>query len=290
MTDIGLVGIENSHTTHFTHLLNVEQRYPDTRVSAVVGDTPERTAELTMLGDIAVVVDEPADLVGRIDAAIVSTRDGAKHLQHTRPLLDAGIPVLVDKPLAASVADAREIISLAEADGTPLLSGSALRYLPQIGSFAPTPGTGALRHLHVVGPADPDDQYSGLFFYGIHLVETALEILGNPVVRADDAVPVSCRRSAGAVLATLDLAGTPVTFTFVVPAPGHKVPFHVTAANEDAVIAEDLELGKDYNAPALTEFVELVRSRAPQRSTDFLLTPVVVLSAIIDALPDAPSD
>ena len=103
MLRIGMIGTENSHITHFTRFLNVEQRHPGVRATALVGGRSERNLELAELGEIELIVDEPAELVGQVDAAIVSTRDGAKHLEHARPLLEAGTPVLVDKPLAASV-------------------------------------------------------------------------------------------------------------------------------------------------------------------------------------------
>jgi predicted dehydrogenase len=284
MTAIGLVGIENSHTTHFTRFLNVEQHHPGVRITAVVTGTPERTQELTELGDIHEQVGSPADLVGRIDAAIVSTRDGAKHLEHARPLLEAGVPVLIDKPLAASVADAQELIALAARYDAPLLSCSAVRHAPEVSSFTATQDTGALRHLHVTGPADPTDQHSGLFFYGIHLVEVALEILGNPDVGDDVTTPFVWRHDGELVIATSLVAGQAVTFTFLTPNDDRKAPFHATATYDKAVVSRDLTLGADYNAPALTEFVDLINGTAPARPESYLLSPVRVLASIVGAL------
>lgn len=283
MLRIGMIGTENSHITHFTQFLNVDQRHPGVRAVALVGGRSERNLEIAELGEIEVIVDEPAELVDRVDAAIVSTRDGAKHLEHARPLLEAGKPVLVDKPLAASVADARELLAIAERNSALLLSCSALRFVPEIGHFVPTEERGPLRHLHVIGPADPDSEYSGLFFYGIHHVEAALEILGNPAVDPQ-ALEVHAVRRGDTVMATLRIADTEVTFTFVTPGADSRVPFHVTGIYQAAVVSRDLALGGDYNEPALTEFLTAVEAGSVSRSREQLLAPVAVLSTISSAL------
>lgn len=285
MLRIGLIGTENSHITHFTRLLNVEHRHPGVRAVALVGGWSERNRELRELGGIGTVVDEPAELVDLVDAAIVSTRDGAQHLDHARPLLQAGKPVLVDKPLAASVADAEELLGLAEQHGGLLLSCSALRFVQEIEDFVPAEDTGPLRHLHVVGPADPDSEYSGLFFYGIHHVEAALEILGNPAVRPTE-LDVHAERRGDTVVATLTIAGIAVTFTFVTPGEYSRVPFHATGILRQSVVSRELSLGDDYNAPALAEFLDAVEAGAVSRRPEQLLAPVSVLSSIVSCLEE----
>ncbi|GAA4529712.1 hypothetical protein GCM10023160_29380 [Brachybacterium paraconglomeratum] len=283
MLRIGLIGTENSHITHFTRFLNVEDRHPGTRAVALVGGPSTRNQELAELGSIELIVEEPRDLGDQVDAAIVSTRDGAKHLEHARPLLEAGKAVLVDKPLAASVEDARELLDLAARHDAVLLSCSALRFVPELPRFAPTAETGALRHLHVIGAADPDSEYSGLFFYGIHHVEAALEILGNPVVEPGS-LEVRTVRRGDTVVASLEIAGTQLTLTFLVPGEGTRAPFHATGAYENAVVSHPLSLTNDYNAPALTEFLAAVESGTSPRSPQDLLSPIVVLSAITASL------
>jgi len=280
---IALIGTENSHITHFTRFLNVEERHPGVRAVALVGGPSERNRKLAELGGIQLIVEGPGDLGDEVDAAIVSTRDGAEHLEDARPLLEAGSAVLVDKPLAASVEDAQELLALAERNGAVMLSCSALRFVPEIPDFAPTAEIGTLRHLHVVGAADPDSEYSGLFFYGIHHVEAALEILGNPAVQPGS-LEVRTVRRGDTVVASFEIAGTQVTLTFITPGAGTRVPFHATGVYENAVVARPLTLGGDYNAPALAEFLRAVAAGASPRSPQDLLSPVVVLSAIVASL------
>src|SRR5699024_1205755 len=146
-----------------------------------------------------------------------------------------------------------------------------------------TAASGPPRHLHVIGPADPDSEYSGLFFYGIHHVEAALEILGNPVLDAAS-LEVRAHRRDDTVVASLRIADTEVTFTFVVPDGGSRVPFHATGVHQGSVVSHDLTLGGDYNAPALAEFLAAIEAGSVSRSPAQLLAPVAVLSAISSAL------
>lgn len=113
--NVAIVGIENSHAEEIIRYLNVEQPADvPVRVVALVAGEDERTRELAALGGIDRIVAESSDLLGMVDALIVTSRDGALHRAHAVPFLEAGTPVWVDKPLAASVADAEEIIAAAE--------------------------------------------------------------------------------------------------------------------------------------------------------------------------------
>ncbi|WP_168217701.1 Gfo/Idh/MocA family protein [Occultella kanbiaonis] len=284
MTRIGFIGTENSHTDHFIRFLNAEERHPGHRAAALVGGPNDRNAALAASGGIDLVVQAPEDLIGQVDAAIISTRDGALHRRQAEPLLAAGIPVLVDKPLATTTSDAAAILAAARAAAVPVFSGSALRYVPQVAQLRDGAAElGPLRHLHVVGPADPDSPYSGLAFYGIHHVEAALEILGNPVLAPGEVTPV-VRRHGDTTTAVVRLGETEVTFTFVVPGDATRVPFHATAVRTNGVVARELVLDGDYNAPALAAFIGAIETGRSPVPDEHLLSPVVVLSAIAEAL------
>lgn len=88
---------------------------------------------LRHLGEHEVVVVDPeqghAPDIGAIDAAIVATPT-ATHLAVARPLLDRGVPCLVEKPLAATVEDAAALAVY------PHLSvGHIERYNPAMPTF-----------------------------------------------------------------------------------------------------------------------------------------------------------
>ena len=63
-----------------------------------------------------------------MDAVLLESVDGRPHLEQVKPVLKAHKPVFIDKPLAATLEDAREIARLAKAAGVPWFSSSSLRF------------------------------------------------------------------------------------------------------------------------------------------------------------------
>ena len=76
---VGFVGTENSHVKHFIRFLNREDRHPGHRAVALAGGRSEHNTDLAEYGGLDLIVDEPAELVGHVDAAIVCNRDGGLH-------------------------------------------------------------------------------------------------------------------------------------------------------------------------------------------------------------------
>ena len=284
MRRVGFIGTENSHIDHFMRFLNTEGRHPGFRATALAGGDNERNRTLAAAGGIELVVEEPEDLLGQVDVAVICTRDGARHREQAEPLLRAGVPVLVDKPLATTVADAEAIVAAARAGGAVLESASALRFVPQIAELGSArEPDGALRQLGLVGPADPDSPYSGLFFYGIHHVEAALELLDNPMLAAHDLHSV-VRRDGDTTVAMVRTSEVTLVFTFITPGESGRVPFHATAIGTTGVRGSELVLDKDYNAPLLARFVHAVETSTPSIDYARLISPVAVLESVTHAL------
>jgi len=184
---IGLVGLDTSHCTAFTEILNERGEYA-LEGARVVGAHPggslqfslsrERVKGLTE--EIAGRFDVPlyadlARLAANVDAIFLLSGDGRQHLEQFREIT-VGKPVFIDKVLAASSADARAIVRLAEATGTPILSCSALRFAA--GITGPLPGNEGAVACEAFGPAFKYSDYPGLFWYGIHPVEILFSFMG----------------------------------------------------------------------------------------------------------------
>ncbi|WP_169738864.1 Gfo/Idh/MocA family protein [Jiangella gansuensis] len=286
MTRIGVVGTENSHVDHFVRFLNVEHRHGAARVVALAGGDTERNRALATVGGIDTVVESAGDLTGLADAVIVSSRDGRTHRADAVPLLEAGIPVLVDKPLAASATDAEAIVAAARRGGVPLVSASALRFVPEMAALTAAPDRiGPLTSVQVTGPADPASPYAGLYFYGVHHAEAALQVIGEPGAAgapgaADPPGPVHVQRAGIAVVATTTVADVHVVLTFVPAAESEAVPFHVTVVGTRGIETYPLTLGPDYNAPVLDRFLRAVEDGVSPVADNALLAPIVLLDAI----------
>ncbi len=81
----------------------------------------------------------PDELARECDVIHVEHADYRRSLELARPGLEAGKPTFINRPFAATVGDAEEIVRLAKAHNAPLMQGSSLEYqpiLPDIAKFA----------------------------------------------------------------------------------------------------------------------------------------------------------
>lgn len=99
---------------------------PDVKLAAVADIQPER-ARRTAAQYGARACGSHLDLAGRVDVASVVVPT-PKHFEIARDLLHAGVHVLVEKPFTATLAEARHLLNLAEAEGCVLQVGHIERF------------------------------------------------------------------------------------------------------------------------------------------------------------------
>lgn len=187
---VGIIGLDTSHAVAFTKILNKETPGPETAgvrvvaaypkgspdIESSVSRVPGYTEEVRKLG--VEIVDSIDQLLTKVDAVLLETNDGRPHLEQVRPVLKAGKPVFIDKPIAASLADAVTIFAEAKAAGVPLFSASSLRYGKA--TLAARAGSlGRIKSCETFSPASLEKTHPDLFWYGIHGVESLFTVLGT---------------------------------------------------------------------------------------------------------------
>lgn len=188
---IGLIGLDTSHVIAFTKSLNdpsSQDFVPGGRVvAAYKGGSPDLqasagridkfTAELQDKYKVKIVDSIPA-LCDIVDAILLESVDGRAHLDQARQVFLSRKPVFIDKPLAASLADAKEIARLARESGTPWFSSSSLRFAPPYRQALTDGAGGKIHGVETYGPAALEPTNPGLFWYGIHAVESLFTLMG----------------------------------------------------------------------------------------------------------------
>ncbi|MGB9612196.1 MAG: Gfo/Idh/MocA family protein, partial [Bryobacteraceae bacterium] len=185
---LGIVGTDTSHVIAFTSILNDPNHpghVPGARVAAAFkGGSPDlaasrdrvdkHAAELASRFGVEIVPDIPT-LLGKVDAVLLESVDGRVHLAQFREIARSGKPVFIDKPLASTYEDAREIAELARRFGVPWFSSSALRYSSALAGLRSGPVDGAF--VWAPGPLEPTHRLD-LSWYGIHAVEILYTLMG----------------------------------------------------------------------------------------------------------------
>jgi predicted dehydrogenase len=100
------------------------------RLKCVVDIDRERASELAAEHGAAALCDF-RELRGKVDLASVAV-PCVKHHEVAAFLLDAGIDVMLEKPMAASLAEAQDLVALAERTGRILQIGHLERFNPAI--------------------------------------------------------------------------------------------------------------------------------------------------------------
>jgi len=188
---LGMIGLDTSHVIAFTELLNDQDRpdhVPGARiVAAFQGGSPDLEAsaqrvegytnQLRERWGIA-IVPTIAELCGMVDGILIESVDGRPHLDQARPVIAAGVPFFLDKPMAGSLADALEIARLAEAAGVPWFSASSLRFWDQVQRAADPAVVGKVLGCDAYSPCAIEPHHPDLFWYGIHGVEILYTVMG----------------------------------------------------------------------------------------------------------------
>jgi scyllo-inositol 2-dehydrogenase (NADP+) len=222
---VGLVGYGLAGAAFHAPLISTT---PGLRLSAIVTADPERRRSAAGTYPGARLLDRVEDLwatAGELDVVVIASPNRT-HAPLARAALEAGLPVVVDKPLTATAAEGAALVQLAAERGL-LLSvyqnrrwdgdfrtarrlvdegtlGRDLRLESRYERWRPVP-KGGWRESD-----DPADAGGLLYDLGSHLVDQALQLLGPATevyaevhsrrdgVRVDDDVFVALRHEGDA--------------------------------------------------------------------------------------------
>lgn len=185
----GIIGLDTSHVTAFSKVLNdttAKDHLPGCRIVAAYPKgspdiesstkrVPEYTEAVKKLG--VEIVDSIDSLLTKVDVVFLETNDGRPHLEQVLPVLKAGKPVFIDKPIAGSLADAVAIFDAANQYKVPLFSSSSLRFYPNTQAIRGGK-IGEILGCDAFSPCSLESTHPDLFWYGIHGVETLFTIMG----------------------------------------------------------------------------------------------------------------
>lgn len=123
MKKIAVIGLGNIATRHRE---NLKMIYPDSVIYAM---SASGRIPIDSISNADIVVNSIDELLShKLEMAIVAS-PAPFHVKHAVPLIEAGIPVLIEKPLAAKESDTVAVIEAANKYQTPVAVGYCLRYL-----------------------------------------------------------------------------------------------------------------------------------------------------------------
>lgn len=133
----------------------------------------ERLADTCYIDEVC---DTPEECASDVDAVIIVDDGSGSQYEYARYPLQNAIPTFCDKPLAMTAKEAQEIADFAYSTGTPFMSASSLRFVPDI--VALHDEVAQLGDIHLATTICGND----LVYYGIHALSMAYAALGRGAV------------------------------------------------------------------------------------------------------------
>ncbi len=188
---VGVIGL-SVHSAAYAEIINSGAATPEFSGCKVVAifhppgnpDVEFSVAQLqgftdTLMGLDVEFVGSIKELVNKVDAVMLLTNDGRPHLKEIMPVLKAGKPVYVDKPLAATLSDVLALFKVARKYEVPMFSCSPLRYVQEALDIREGKVVGKVLGANTYGPAPIQKSHVDLFWDGIHAVELLYTVMGG---------------------------------------------------------------------------------------------------------------
>ncbi len=283
MIRIGAIGTQSTHTSNFIRICNLDKAFGDeVRITALCGndDTKEHLDSVAEKGGISEIYEKPEDMIGNVDAVMILHRYGDMHIDAFLKFADAKIPVWIDKPICKSVDNIKVLKETCEKNNILITGGSTVKYHYAIESLRDIINTGSLGNITggaLNFPANTENVYDGIFFYGPHLVEIMLAVFGCDVksVTAKSIAPDN----------------TSVIFKYedklVNASFNDKCPKrHITVYGDKDIATKDIHGTLLTYELGLRKFVHMIKSGKMPLTIDELVTPVYLLDAIEKSLKE----
>ncbi len=183
---IGIIGLDTSHSQVFTKMINSGEIAGGYKVvAAYPHGSPDIPEALKMKPGIidavkamgVEIVESIEDLLKKVDVVLLETIDGRPHYEQALPVLKAGKRMFIDKPIAATLADAKKIFAASKKYNSPVFSSSALRFDPTVQKVV-NGSIGKVIGADVYTPAVIEPRHMDMAWYGIHGVEMLFTVMG----------------------------------------------------------------------------------------------------------------
>lgn len=181
MKRIAILGCENSHSNNFLDAIRENEAYSDYEIVGVYSDEKEAVEKLNAEYGAPIMASYD-ELVGKIDALIITARHGANHYKYAKPYIKSGIPMFIDKPITIDCDEAVEFMRELREAGVRICGGSSLSHAEEM--IALKQSAEAKKDGETIGgivraPLLSSSTYGGFYFYAQHLVEMVSMVFGR---------------------------------------------------------------------------------------------------------------
>ncbi|HEY8660211.1 MAG TPA: Gfo/Idh/MocA family oxidoreductase [Hanamia sp.] len=168
ITALGYLGV-----TNYLQANKATLGLPAARVTHILSQSKELSVQIALTAGIENIAETAEEMIGAVDAVILSRDDPENHREMAKPFIDAGIPLFIDKPLCDSKEDL-DYFTEEIAKGKFIMSCSSMRYASEcMAAKTDLASLGKIELITAVGKKD-------WIKYGVHMLEAIFSIMNDP--------------------------------------------------------------------------------------------------------------
>jgi len=175
------------------------------------------------------------EMIPEIDCAIFHSCNWDIHVERARPFVEAGIPILIDKPIAGKVRDLEQLREWVR-NGARICGGSSLRFCRESRDWSARPVEERGTPITVVSGCGTDE-----FNYGIHAYALLSSVMGPGI----QSVQHLCGEEQRRIAVTWSDGRMGI---LVIGTNGVWLPFHATIVTEKSVTQYQVDSSKIYES------------------------------------------
>lgn len=270
MFKVGIIGTENTHASAFMEIFKNDPLYSDIEVVCVGGMYEESNKALQEKYGVE-IVNDANEMVKKVDAVMITCRDGKYHAGYAMPFIKAGKPLFIDKPFTIDIEEAKQLVDLAKQTGSLMVGGSSVKSAYDVIMLENAVKTDpkAVRGGTLVAPVNMKNEYGGFFFYSSHLTEMCLRVFGkNPIA-------VTAKEFNDNVIAMVEYENYTISLQFV----GNSYVYFGQIVNNSGVYSRNIDISLTCRHEC-EEFADMLRNGKMAHSYEELILPVFFMNAI----------
>jgi len=191
MARVGILSFAHVHAPAYASCLN---QLPGVEFVGVADEVESRGREAADTFGTRFYPSYEALLADKLDGCII-TAENSKHLDLTRLAVEAGVHILCEKPIAATMADGREMIRLCRQAGVKLMISFPCRYSPAVKAVKEAIDSGQLGQVYGLKSTNRGQMPGGWFTdkelagggavidHTVHVMDLVGWFWGSPVKR-----------------------------------------------------------------------------------------------------------
>ncbi len=273
MKKIIFLGCENSHSAMFIEFIKTNPKYNDIEVLGVYSDDIESSKNLNKEYGVP-ILESFDELVGKVDGVVITARHGDNHYKYSKPYIQKGITLFLDKPVTISEDEAVSLMKECKEKGAKITGGSCLRFEKWVNEISKDnlmEVDGKTLGGFIRCPVSLENEYGGFFFYAQHLVESVLVAFGKNIKS------VYSKRNGKSLQVLFNYEDFTVCGTFMEVGFGS---YYLARLTENTVKGSDLSVDEHCFNSEWEEFYDILSGANQVADFKEFILPVFVMNAI----------